>query len=145
MMICSIFLNRADFATKFTLRPLLKNNERDDSKLTKVRYNEQGLQYLIWCENYLSHSYMAESGSERLLLIPNKEGQAHGQHQQQPSTRKNWRTQTMMTTIKMIVIWMCTLGVKWLIMHDILWTHHLNIGGGAIRLGEARASPDLED
>ena len=56
------FLNRADFATKFALRPLLKNNERDDSKLTKFRYNEQGLQYLIWCENYLSHSYMAESG-----------------------------------------------------------------------------------
>jgi hypothetical protein len=87
----------------------------------------------------------ARSGSERLLLITNKKGQAHGQHQQQPSTRKNWTTQTMMTTIKMIVMWICTLGVKWLIMHDILWTRHLNTGSGAIRLGEGRASPDLED
>jgi hypothetical protein len=42
----------------------LKNNERHDSKLTKFRYNEKGLQYLIWCENHLFHSYMGESGLE---------------------------------------------------------------------------------
>jgi hypothetical protein len=64
MMICSIFPNRVDFARKFTLRPLLKNNEKHDSKLTKFIYNEEGLQYLIWCENRLSYLYMGESGSE---------------------------------------------------------------------------------
>jgi hypothetical protein len=72
-MICSIFPNRADFARKLTLRPLLKNNERHDSKLTKFIYNEEGLQYLFWCENYLCFSYVAWSGSERLLLIPSFE------------------------------------------------------------------------
>jgi hypothetical protein len=66
MVICSIFPNRAYFARKFILHPLLKNNERHDSKLTKFRYNEEGLQYLIWCENHLSYSYMGESGFDWL-------------------------------------------------------------------------------
>jgi hypothetical protein len=34
------------------------------SPTSKFRYNEEGLQYLIWCENHLSYSYMGESGSE---------------------------------------------------------------------------------
>ncbi len=72
MMIYSIFSNKADFARKLSLRPLLKNNERHDSKLTKFIYNEEGLQYLFWCGNYLCFSYVAWSGLEWLGVEPSK-------------------------------------------------------------------------
>ncbi len=51
---------------KFGSCPSLKNIKKHDSKLTNLRQNEEGLQYLICYENHVSYSYMGESGSEWL-------------------------------------------------------------------------------